>query len=291
MRSNNTLYKYQGAGNDFVLIEAPSSFKLQVDGVQRLCDRHHGLGADGLLQIEKLSSSTPSWRMRIYNKDGSIAQMCGNGLRCVAAHIWRQEGCSFPFSLESDAGRHEVLPDESSCRENSLYFVKTCFGKVTYPWGQALISLPLEASCIYFFQEQIQASFFLNSGVPHLFFLIHGPLIETSVLHALGKYWRHHSLFSPEGTNVSMGYLEGNTLKLRTYERGVEEITLACGTAAVAASAALWQHLGPGQTTWEIEFPGEPLIRIEKDDQDQFWLTGPAAFVFETQAYNSHFQF
>lgn len=287
MSSNKLLYKYQGAGNDFVLIEEASSFTFQPSVIKKLCDRHHGLGADGVLQLEKLKDDSSLWRMRIYNADGSLATMCGNGLRAVAAHVWKKEASSHRFSIQSDGGIHEILPaiPLQAQTSSSLYFAKTCFGKVQAIEKSPHLTLDLQASKAWLQEKSVKATYFLDSGVPHLFFLTDK---DEADLYSLGKYWRYHPRFSPEGTNVSVGFFQNETLHLRTYERGVENITHACGTGAVAAAVALLDFLKDNtRSSVQVQFPQEPIMKVEQDSNGLSWLTGPAAFVFQTQDYDS----
>lgn len=289
MASNKPIYKYQGAGNDFVLIETSSSKTLSEDLVRHLCDRHHCLGADGVLQVHELSNKPSLWRMRIYNADGTLAKMCGNGLRCVAAHVWKKTGSTFAFTIQSDVDLHQIEPETApSTYQNQpeLYYAKTCFGKITAPFGHYRLSdLDLTQSQQWLAPDQIQACYFLNSGVPHLFFLTHK---TVSDLKSLGHFWRYHERFSPLGTNVSIGYLEDEILHLQTYERGVEDVTLACGTGAVAAAFACmdFQSRNHSEQKMTIQFPGEPVMTVSCDANKHFWLCGPAAFVFEAKLAN-----
>lgn len=286
-RSNNSVYKYQGAGNDFVLIESTSSFDLPHSFVTHICDRHHGLGADGVLQVEEISQKPLIWRMRIYNCDGKRVDMCGNGLRCVSAHVLKTRDIQEPFSIQSDIGLHPVscdTPPENFKNESDLYYIKTCFGKVK---RLNINSLDLAQSKEWLDPRLIEGVFFLNSGVPHLFFLVkEGSVISSADLRSLGRFWRYHDYFEPHGTNVSVGYLESpELLHLRTYERGVEEITLSCGTGAVAAAAAtlFFQKKTTINQKLQVQFPGEPTMTVSCDQEEIFWLSGPAAFVFEAQ--------
>jgi diaminopimelate epimerase len=287
-RFNTSVYKYQGAGNDFVLIESASSFDLPHSFVTHICDRHHGLGADGVLQVEEISQKPLIWRMRIYNCDGKRVDMCGNGLRCVSAHVLKKRDTQEPFSIQSDIGLHPVIYEPSSENiNNDLYYIKTCFGKVTSPLEYFKIDLDVAQSKQWLDPRLIEHVFFLNSGVPHLFFLIkEGSIISSADLRSFGRFWRYHDYFEPHGTNVSVGYLESpHLLHLRTYERGVEEITLSCGTGAVAAAAAtlLLQKKTTINQKLQVQFPGEPTMTVSCDQKENFWLSGPAAFVFEAK--------
>jgi diaminopimelate epimerase len=214
--------KYSGNGNDFMIMsEATPLSKLDII---RLCDRHFGVGADGLITLG--SSSKADGRRRIYNADGGEAEMCGNGLRCLASYL-----------------------DELANPKKDTYLIETM--NALYPVLRKGKSFALEMSEIkdinLFDLSQFTdylKSFFINTGVPHLIFLVQD--VKSIEIKKTGAFYRHHSLF-PKGTNVTFVEVLDPDLRkayARTYERGVEDETHSCGTGLTATALALSHWLG-----------------------------------------------
>lgn len=213
--------KYSGAGNTFFLIDnREGNYLLSPSLIRYYCQSPIN-SADGMIFLER--SLHAHVRMRIFNADGSEAEMCGNGLRVLATFLrdlgWNRK----ELVIESKAySKHQVLflEDEIAVEMNSP-------SKML--WN---ISLPLEMG--------IKIVHFLNTGVPHtVLFLETADELKSFPVSILGKCIRHHSLFLPSGTNVNFAYLQSdNQLIVRTFERGVEAETLACGTGATATALA-----------------------------------------------------
>ncbi len=199
--------KYQGAGNDFILIDDRSETFPCTDEllISKLCDRHFGIGADGLILLQQ--SAVASFRMRIFNCDGKEAGMCGNGLRCLIAFI---ADCTL---LQSDL-KIEV--------ENTIY---PCF----YDKERISIQFPLPKLL-----SEDERGIVIDSGVEHL-------LIAVDDIEAKHFIEEARRLRSDMGVNVSWVKQLGNSVQIRTFERGVEGETLACGTAALAAAYNFFQ--------------------------------------------------
>jgi len=257
--------KMNGAGNDFILIDNRAG-EIQLDRSQiaRLCDRHRGVGADGVLLLEKASNNA-DFRMRYFNADGGEAEMCGNGARCFARFANKMANAGGKISFDTQAGviAAELLND----------LVKL---QMTEPTGLRLnIELPMG--------EESKIVHFINSGVPHVVIPVPG-FDDVSVCRE-GSAVRRHKMFSPKGTNVNFLEKRGpKQIAVRTYERGVEAETLACGTGIVASALvfAATENASPPITV--IARGGDELrVGFEKSDTAfrNVTLTGPAEFVFE----------
>ena len=214
--------KMVGTGNDFLIVDARARVgpvaKRWPAFANAACDRRYGVGADGVLVLER--SRIADVRMRIFNPDGSEAQMCGNGARCVAWYVAqasrRRRGVRSVW-LETIAG---VLPAEVS---GDLVRIR-----MTPPTDLRLdMSVPVAGRSVRLG--------FVNTGVPHA--VVRVPDIEEVDVQALGRLLRHHQAFRPKGANVNFIQASGpSKVRVRTYERGVEGETLACGTGVTAAA-------------------------------------------------------
>jgi diaminopimelate epimerase len=254
--------KMSGAGNDFVMIDnRDGKHRLSKEQIARLCDRHFGVGGDGVLMVEK-SENGADFRMVYYNADGGEVNMCGNGARCFArfAQPFAKKD-SLSFTTPAGLIKAQILDEEVKINLTDAQEV-VLNQKLTLRNGA------IEAHTI-------------NTGVPHVVIfvddVVRAPVIEQ------GCEIRHHKLF-PEGTNVNFARITGpQSMDVRTYERGVEDETLACGTG-VAASAII-AHL-----TKKVQLPvavkvksGRVLqidARIEGDKISQVTMQGPAEFIF-----------
>ena len=211
--------KMNGAGNDFVLYDNRSrSVKLTTEQVVRLCDRHRGVGADGVIGLIRCDSDKADWAWEFWNSDGSLAEMCGNGARCFARYIQRMTGGVQETSFETVAG---VISAQFS---GDLVSVN-----LTAPKDERLnLKVPLQTA-----GETIIHS--INTGVPHA--VIYVPDADKAMLSTVGPEVRRHTVFGPRGTNVNFVQVTGpNNIRVRTFERGVEGETLACGTGLTAAA-------------------------------------------------------
>jgi len=214
-------YKMSGSGNDFILIDNrdgivdDTCLKQLVVGA---CRRRMSAGADGLLLVEKSSRADFKWRF--YNADGSRAEMCGNGARCASRYAYLTGITGPELSFETDVGvvTAEVIDDR----------VKIGMTDPT----------DLKENRTLLLGETDLAYDFINTGVPHVVTITDD--IEGIDVVEMGRALRHHKTFSPAGTNVNFVEIIGdNTIAVRTYERGVEDETLACGTGCVAASLVM----------------------------------------------------
>ncbi len=257
--------KMNGAGNDFILIDNRSGkIRLSSAQIARLCDRHRGIGADGILLLEKPSDHA-DFRMRYFNADGGEAEMCGNGARCFARFANKMAGAIEQMTFETPAG---VIFATVSGEQVTL--------QMTQPADLRLnLKLPLRG--------ETATVHFINSGVPHV--VIPVAQIDEVNVRQQGALIRHHEMFSPRGANVNFIQKRGpQSIAVRTYERGVEDETLACGTGIVA-SALVFAALENARSPVRVLARGGDELQVSFDRMDdQFGnvtLTGPAEFVFE----------
>ncbi|MGD7653954.1 MAG: diaminopimelate epimerase [Verrucomicrobiales bacterium] len=263
-------YKMNGAGNDFVVVDNRDlSLCLDTETIAALCDRHRGIGADGLLAVEPAQHGA-DYRFRYYNADGGEAEMCGNGARCFGrftAHLGEEvaEQVSFETiagTLTADMVGSNVRVNMSEPSDLNMQTGATIPG----------LDLPIH---------------FLNTGVPHaVAFIDDEATFRDLCVRTHGRAIREHQAFAPAGTNANFAtVLAPGHIAIRTYERGVEDETLACGTGMVAC--ALVHHLltgAPSPVKVDVQ-GGETLeIGFESSADSTFrkvTLTGPADFVFE----------
>ncbi|PYJ19967.1 MAG: diaminopimelate epimerase, partial [Verrucomicrobia bacterium] len=254
-----------GAGNDFILVDnRAGDIHLDRGQIARLCDRHRGVGADGILLLEKASNQA-DFRMRYFNADGGEAEMCGNGARCFARFANNIAGAQAKISFETPAG---VIAAELVGELVTLQMTKPTDLRIN-------MKLPVA--------NENKTIHFINSGVPHV--VIPVPRIDKVGVQREGSAIRHHDMFSPKGANVNFLEKRGpNKIAIRTYERGVEDETLACGTGIVASAlifAAIEKVNGPINV---IARGGDELqVGFEKIENGfcNVTLTGPAEFVFQ----------
>ncbi len=257
--------KMNGAGNDFVLIDnRAGSVRLTPAQIERICDRHRGIGADGVLLLEE-SSNSADFRMRYYNRDGGEAEMCGNGARCFARFANKVAGARGKFSFETPAG---VIGAELHGDLVTLNMSEPSDLRLSVP-----LTIDGEEAMIHC----------INTGVPHVVV----PVARIDVVHVntQGAAIRWHKMFSPKGANVNFIEKRGpKRIAIRTYERGVEDETLACGTGVVASAlifAASEKVSGPIGVL--VRGGNELQVGFDKIDNGfgNVTLTGPAEFVFE----------
>src|SRR5580765_3351960 len=256
--------KMNGAGNDFILFDnRTGSIDLDRNQIAQLCDRHRGIGADGILLLEN-PTNRADFRMRYFNADGGEAEMCGNGARCFARFANKVGGQKAKISFETLAG---VISAELKGDLVTL--------RMTEPTDLRLnVDLPVAEN---------KMVHFINSGVPHV--VIPVAKIDDAEVRRGGATIRHHKMFSPNGTNVNFIEKRGpNKIAIRTYERGVEDETLACGTGIVASALIFAASENTNSPISVIARGGDELeVGFEKSG-DRFHnvtLTGPAEFVFE----------
>lgn len=255
--------KMSGAGNDFVVVDNRDSSLdafLTPENISRLCTRGLSTGADGLLELR--GDAEFPFRMRYYNSDGGSARMCGNGGRCIAAFAVAvgaapREG---RFEFVSDAGVHSALlsSDGSVRLWMTAPTIRYMEGTLKMPGGDMGVSLA-------------------DTGVPHA--VVFTRNIANCDFHRLAPMIRSHPDFQPEGANSTFAQVLGRThASMRTWERGVEGETLACGTGAVAV-ALVGQELGLIDLPLEIDVSSGLTLTVGRDDLG-WWLSGEARTVY-----------
>lgn len=265
--------KMQGTGNDFVVLdnrEERFSLNELISLTPDICHRKYGVGADGLLALQKPVSPDLDYTMVYRNADGSDAGMCGNGSRCLALFAERLGlGDQLTFNVHDSIYKAEVRNGE-----------------------EIVISFPTETSVnrLRLPNENEEQLWQVYTGTEHIVLHVDAPKLEqVNKLRNRGRELRHHDHFRPKGTNVNFicGVNE-HKLRLQTYERGVEDLTLACGTGAIAA-AICWhnlQELGRDNQSMEVETKGG-ILRVdftyqsEEKTYNEIKLVGPAEFVFD----------
>ncbi len=249
-------YKYQGAGNDFVMIDDRSNqFPQRKDFIEQLCNRHFGIGADGLILLQK--DLKADFKMVYFNSDGRESTMCGNGGRCIVLFAKDLGLIDSETSFQAIDGLHEAVLDEGK-----IHLKMSNVSQV----------------------DNFPSHLFLNTGSPH-----HVEFVEEVSqvdVKNQGNQIRYGAPYFEEGVNVNfVEIVNENSLKIRTYERGVEDETLACGTGIAAAAIAAFES---GKISVEevmvLAVGGELRVKFEKNSSsgyENIWLTGPAEFVFE----------
>lgn len=214
--------KYSGNGNDFVILDHPTVDVTEAL-VQRLCDRHFGVGADGVLILGSASGHDGS--MRIINADGGEVEMCGNGVRCLASYIdLRANPKKDNYKIKTMNATYEVKRTKNGSFGIEMSEIKD-----------------INAVNLSEFNE-FEKSFYVNTGVPHLVFLTSD--VKKIDIKNRGAFYRYHKMF-PKGTNVNFVQVEADhKAYVRTYERGVENETFSCGTGLSATALALSHWFG-----------------------------------------------
>ena len=256
--------KMVASGNDFVVIEGIQGVK--GSKYQRLaremCDRKFGAGADGLLVLSKLRSGDV--RMRIFNADGSEAEMCGNGARCASLFIGKKSS-----RLMTLAGPIEARVNKGNVRI-----------RLTDPHSLKT-DLPIKLGT-----RSLRVNF-INTGVPHTVIFVNG--LEKIGVDGLGRQIRFHKKFAPKGTNVNfIEVIDSSSIKIRTYERGIEGETLACGTGSSASALIFVLKSGASGPIKVHTKSGEVLKVYFKRMGNRFsdvWLEGKASIVYKGEYY------
>ena len=269
--------KYHGTGNDFVLLEDLDDERpLDRSVVAALCDRRFGVGADGVIRVVR-GSDGADFFMDYRNADGSLAEMCGNGIRCLGKLVF-ERGITAATELDVDTrggARHLSLRVEGRVvREVTVGMGPPNFTKAAIPMrGPAWETFVSESVDIG--EGMTVKATALSMGNPHLVLFVDDDPDRYHVGH-IGPALEHHELF-PEKTNVEFVQLQGDELKARVWERGSGE-TMACGTGACAVLVAA-NEAGLVPTKAVVRFPGGPLT-VERLEHDVL-LTGPAEKVYD----------
>ncbi len=273
--------KYHGAGNDFILLLADRAtgqapFDLTDHAfIQRLCDRHFGIGADGLIVLEPDADPAIAFTMRYFNADGRLGSLCGNGSRCAVRAAadagWISGTEPEPITFRASDGLHQA-----AIRPDGL--IRLSMHDVPAPGH---LDLPADV------QTSQERTFHLDTGSPHVVYLLPFGLRDTDVA-TEGRRIRCDARFAETGgVNVNFverDFLGGAHLHIRTYERGVEAETLACGTGVTAAALVAAHHYGSSAPVTVQARGGKLQVEFTAQADGGFTnvaLIGPAVFVFE----------
>jgi diaminopimelate epimerase len=251
-------YKYQGTGNDFIILDNRDKKYNNIDvaQIQHLCNRRFGVGADGLMLLNL--NAGYDFEMKYYNADGRESSMCGNGGRCLVQFAYDMGMKKTSYHFIAIDGPHEASFEDNGWVRLKMKDVKG----LTTSGGDVV----------------------LDTGSPH-----YVKIVDNVKNHRVvddGKQIRYRDEFSPGGLNVNFVQLENDRIIVRTYERGVEDETLSCGTGVTACALVCGQTEG-GFNRKSVETPGGNLaVEFNKIDHDVFediWLCGPATFVYKGQ--------
>lgn len=269
-----------GAGNDFIIINNMDGGILPQDMgalAKKLCAFHTGIGADGMMIVSPAKNGG-DFAMSFFNSDGSEGEMCGNGARCIARYGFDKGLAGENMSIETISGTvlgRRISENRYSVRLNDPSVIKT---------GLSLDVDGRDYECCY-----VELGV---PGLPHAVVTMQNfDTMDRAELFEMGKALRSHAVF-PKGANVSfVEHIGGNKLKAVTFERGVEDFTLACGTgcASIASALTLSGDVNGDEPVY-ISMPGGELsIRLKHDNTgiSDIWLTGPAALVFEGEYIDS----
>lgn len=265
--------KMVGAGNDFIVIDAAPGINYKKFAVG-ICSRTNGVGADGILVFDK--SKKADFRMRIFNADGSEAEMCGNGARCLAGYIARYKSRSRKkFSMETLAG---------------VVYAEMLKDKVRVHLSDPKDYQPVVALEV---KERKLTVGYIDTGVPHA--VIYVDHLKGIDVNQIAPDVRWHKQFSPRGTNVNfVEQINESLAEVRTFERGVEAETRACGTGSVAAAIITYLKANPDikikrAASMNVLTASGETLNVTFDFQDDFitnvWLTGSAKFIAKGEYY------
>jgi diaminopimelate epimerase len=259
-------YKYQGTGNDFIMIDdREGTFPIENNTlVAHLCDRRFGIGADGLILLQK--SPDADFYMKYYNSDGNESSMCGNGGRCLAAFAHYLDIVKEKTTFIAVDGLHDAI---ISGNGNALF-------------------IKLKMQNVSTIEARNPNTFVLNTGSPHFVQFIQKNMDELSIIEE-ARAIRYNHEFKQHGINVNfVNVINSTAISMRTYERGVEDETLSCGTGVTAAalSTAVLNNLPSGTHTIEVKVKGGELNVNFMYDKitgtfKEVWLEGPTNLVYE----------
>lgn len=262
--------KMSGTGNDFIIIDHRQPFldeNTLADFTRAVCRRKFSVGADGLILIENSDKADFEWKF--FNGDGSSAEMCGNGARCAARFAYSKKIAPAKMRFLTLAGIIEAEVIDGSVKIRMT------------PPENVVLNIPLNIDG----DEKIIHS--INTGVPHAIIFMED--VAEAPVFEWGRIVRYHEHFQPAGTNVNfVQHISDNEFSVRTYERGVEGETMACGTGAVAAAivGGLLGYVKPPIKV--VTFGGDRLVvhfSISKEEPvvTDVFLEGPAEFIYEGQ--------
>ena len=256
--------KLSGAGNDFVIINNLAGIVDSTDTefVQKLCQRRMSVGADGVLLVEK--ADDVDFRMRYFNADGGEVETCGNGARCISRFAYLNGIAAEQMRFLTNAGIYEseIVGENVKVRMSDPTDIR--------------LNVPLQLD------DGLHAVGFANSGVPHVVFFVDD--LEGTDVYDLGQQTRYHDNFKPDGTNANFIRVESpGLIDVRTYERGVEDETLACGTGSIA-SAIIAATLGKVVSPVSVKTASGIVLKIHFEIEDgevrNVYLEGDARVIY-----------
>ena len=265
-------YKYQGAGNDFLIADnRDGSISLSAEQIASLCDRRYGIGADGLMLLE--DSEDCSFRMVYYNSDGSGGMMCGNGGRCIVAFAADMGITDYDFEAADGLHTAQILASEDRVRIVRLKMRDVA--EISHYESLSGVSVPSEG-------------YFLDTGTRHYVRFVRE--LEDYDIVTEGRDIRYNAVkLQPVGANVNFVEPFGSGIRIRTYEKGVEDETFACGTGIVASCIAAYaEGISPssymdGIVRYDVRARRDDLAVDFRPSEaaEDVYLTGPATFVAE----------
>jgi diaminopimelate epimerase len=264
-------YKMSGSGNDFIIIDNRNHIVDESDlsnFIAKVCRRKMAVGADGLILVENSENADFKWRF--YNSDGSVAEMCGNGARCVARYAYLNNIAGSNMSFETLAGivKAEVIGERVKVKMTDPLEFKT---EDAVELKNGLVSISS-----------------INTGVPHVV-IVKDSIDDVDIVN-LGREIRYHEQFSPAGTNVNfVCHIKDNTIAIRTYERGVEDETLACGTGAAASAIVMAHKMNLASPLSVLTRSGWYLNIFFKEKEGQYfdiYLEGDARIIYKAQLWD-----
>ncbi|MFK7971539.1 MAG: diaminopimelate epimerase [Bacteroidia bacterium] len=252
--------KYHGTGNDFVLLderETNLDAKLDQQAIARICHRHFGIGADGLMRLK--TSEAADFKMLYYNADGNESSLCGNGSRCIVAFAKSLGIISDSATFETSDGTHQAWVLEND-------HIKL---KMHSPHG---------------YRQYNTSTHFIDTGSPHHVAVVDEQELSSLAIIEQGSKIRYSESYKPDGTNVNFMHEAGSdNIHVRTYERGVENETLSCGTGVTACAYVHLIRSEASQGDVRIHTPGGELTVSIKNrglENEEVYLIGPAQHVF-----------
>ena len=263
-------YKMSGSGNDFIIIDNRNHIVDEgslPNFVTKVCRRKMAVGSDGLILVENSEAADFKWRF--FNSDGSVAEMCGNGARCVARFAYLNDIAGPNMSFETLAGivKAEIIGERAKVKMTDPIDLKR---EDTVELKNGLVSISS-----------------INTGVPHV--VIVKDNIDDVDIVKIGREIRYHDKFSPAGTNVNfVSHIKDNTIAIRTYERGVEDETLACGTGAAASAIVMAFKMKIDSPISVLTRSGGYLNIFFEENEGRYcdvYLEGDARIIYKAQLW------
>ncbi|MBY0371509.1 diaminopimelate epimerase [bacterium] len=260
-------FKMQGCGNDFLFLDSIQGIppRFRPTEIQYYCDRHFGIGADGIVVLHRSENADVAWTF--YNSDGSIAEMCGNAARCAIRYVSERYLPDETVSLETHNGVVKGRKLESDQVEVALLPQQP----FDFEYTEHILEIDKNVFQVYC----------TNTGVPHAVLEVKD--LMTYPIARIGKLVQGHALFAKHGTNVTFFQrLVANRIRSTTFERGVEAETLACGTGA-AAAALVFSRIYAQPLPVNVSVPGGDLVVDLSPVSRVLLLQGPAKYVYDIE--------